>query len=250
MVYAGLVKDRRSTEGANPIFAVHSLFTCWEANMRKNSSAWWILLFAIVGFCGNAQAQTVTVDVDSSVAASWLRSDGGTGTTMPAGGPGVWNSRFVVAIPAGATNIQFTLNSFFPDDKGVVQLNGTTIGDAVIFGSNGAAAGPGTFDFGLGGGNNPYVYAGFVPGSATSLPNGTTTFTLVAYINDTGVADPSSVPLATAFISGFSLTGTLSYVLPLVAGPAPTAVPTLSEWTMLLMITLVIVGAVVQLRPR
>ena len=213
--------------------------------MRKNSSAWWIVLFGILGFCGNAQAQTVTVDVDSTVAASWLRSDGGTGTTMPTGGPGVWNSRFVVSIPAGATNIQFTLNSFFPDDKGVVQLNGTTIGDAVIFGSNGAAAGPGTFDFG--GGNNPYVYAGFVPGSATSLPNGTTTFTLVAFINDTGVADPSSVPLATAFLSSFSLTGTLSYVLPLAAG-APTAVPTLSEWTMLLMITLMIVGAVVQLR--
>ena len=199
------------------------------------------LLVLGIAAVGAVQAQTVNVAVDSSDTAAWLRSDGGAGATMPAGGPGVWNSRFVVAIPAGATNISFTLNSFFPDDKGVVQLNGTTIGDGVIFFGNGTAAGPGTFDFGLGAGNLSYTYAGFTPGTATSLPNGTTSFSLVAYIDDTGVSDPSSVPLAQTFISGFSLSGSLSYDLPVI-NAAPVNVPTLTEWGIFLLIAL-LVGA-------
>jgi hypothetical protein len=98
--------------------------------------------------------------VDSSNSAAWTRSDGGSGTTMPAGGPGVWNSRFVTSIPAGATNISFKLDTFAADDKGVAQLNGTTIGDAAVQRPNGAAAGAGTFDFGLGAGNQPYNFVG------------------------------------------------------------------------------------------
>ena len=209
-----------------------------------------IAFLAGIVFSGGASAQLVTVAVDASDTAPWLRSDGGTGTTMPTGGPGIWNARFVAAIPAGATNITFTLNTFFPDDKGVVQLNGTIIGDAVIFGANGAAAGPGTFDFGLGGGNQAYTYAGFTPGSAIGLPNGTTTFTLIGFINDTGVASPSSPPLAQTFLSSFSLTGSLSYLPAQVQAATPITVPTLSEWTLLLLIGLLIAAAALQTYRR
>lgn len=220
--------------------------------MTTSARVLWVAFLAGVFLAGGANAQLVTVPVDSSNGAAWLRSDGGTGTTMPTGGPGIWNARFVAAIPAGATNITFTLDGFFPDDKGVVQLNGTIIGDAVIFGANGAAAGPGTFDFGLGGGNQAYTYAGFTPGGAVALPNGTTTFTLIVFINDTGVASPSSPPLAQTFLSSFSLNGSLSYLPAQVQAATPITVPTLSEWTLLLLIGLLIAAAAFHAyrRPR
>jgi len=201
----------------------------------------WTLL-GIAAATSAAQAQTVTIPVDSTNTAAWLRSDGGSGAEMVNGGPAVWNSRFVTAIPAGATNISFTLDTFGTDDKGVVQLNGTTIGDAVIFLSNGAAAGPGTFDFGLGGGNQAYNYVGFTPGASTSLPGGATNFTLVVYMNDTSSSDPSASPLTSTYISNFTLSGTLRYNLP----PAP--VPTLSEWATILLGATLVVFALVRLR--
>jgi hypothetical protein len=187
------------------------------------------------------------VTVDSSDTPSWLRSDGGAGATMIAGGPAIWNSRFVATIPPGATNIAFTLNTFLPDDKGVVQLNGSTIGDGVIFFGNGTAAGPGTFDFGLGGGNQPYTYAGFTPGASTALPDGTTTFTLIAFMNDTGVSDPSSPPLAQTFISGFTLNGSLTFDA---AVAAPVAVPTMSEWGAVLLIVALAAAGWTEARRR
>lgn len=201
----------------------------------------WALL-GVAATMSAAQAQTVNIPVDSANTAAWLRSDGGSGAEMVNGGPAVWNSRFVTTIPAGATGISFTLDTFGTDDKGVVRLNGTTIGDAVIFLSNGAAAGAGTFDFGLGGGNQAYTYVGFTPGAATSLPDGTTSFTLVVYMNDTNSGDPSAPPLPSTYISSFALSGTLRYSLP----QAP--VPTLSEWATILLGAILVVFALVRLR--
>jgi hypothetical protein len=122
-----------------------------------------------------------------------------------------------LAVPAGATNISFTLDSFGTDDKGVVQLNGTNIADAVIFVASGAAAGAGTFDFGLGGGNQAYTYVGFTPGTAFPIANGTTTVTIVVRMNDTGTGDPSAPPLAQANTTSFSIGGTLTYTEAIVA---------------------------------
>jgi hypothetical protein len=207
----------------------------------------WALLWSLA-MAGAARAQTTTITVDNSSA--WVRSDGGTGTTMPAGGPAIWNSRFTATIPAGATNISFTLDTFFPDDKGVVQLNGTTIGDGVIFFGNGTAAGPGTFDFGLGGGNQPYTYVGFTPGTATALPNGTTGVTVVVYMNDTGVADPFSPPLSQTFISGFTVSGSLSYTLAPPPARVATPVPTLSEWALILLAALMAAVTLLRMRRR
>jgi hypothetical protein len=221
------------------------------ANRRIGVIGSWLYpLLAAWLAVGAAHAQPNTVTVDSSNTAAWQRSDGGTGSSMPNGGPGIWNSRFVATIPAGATNIAFTLDTFLPDDKGVVQLNGTTIGDGVIFFGNGTAAGPGTFDFGLGGGNQAYTYVGFTPGATTAIPNGTTNFTLVVYMNDTGVSDPSSPPLAVTSISGFSLSGTLSYDTAVAPPVAQVAIPTLSEWGMIVMVALLVGVTFVGMRRK
>jgi len=163
----------------------------------------------ILALCHNVVAATVTVPI--SCPTGWTLSNATSGCTMVQGGPAIYTGTFTAAIPAGATNISFTLNSFSVDDKGVVQLNGTTIGDAVIATSNGAAGGAGTFDFGLGGGNQAYSFVGFVPGTAFPIANGTLQMTLVVFMNDTNSTDPSAPPLAVTNISGFGLSGTLTY---------------------------------------
>ncbi|HVF35990.1 MAG TPA: hypothetical protein VND91_11765, partial [Candidatus Saccharimonadia bacterium] len=114
-------------------------------------------LLGAIALSGSAYAKPVTIPVESSNTAAWLRSDGAEGTGMPPGGPGIWNTRFLAAIPPGMTNISFTLDTLLPDDKAVVHLNGGFIADAVVLRANGTAAGPGTFDFGLGAGNQPYT---------------------------------------------------------------------------------------------
>jgi hypothetical protein len=192
---------------------------------RARILSWSVLLWIMVGV-GSAHAVVTNVSVSSSDSASWSRSDGGTGTTGTSGvTPGVWNSTFSYSIPAGSTAISFTLDSYAADDKGVVKLNGAIIADAVVFQPNGGAAGAGTFDFGQGGGSQAYTYVGFTPGVVIPLPNGTTAFTLVGYVNDTSSADPSSTPLPFVFISSFGLSGTLSFDAPLTPTPTVTATP-------------------------
>jgi hypothetical protein len=209
------------------------------------------LLVIIVGLAFASQASAVTVPVASSDSSSWARSNGGTGTSMPLGGPGVWNSRYTATIPSGATNISFTLDSFSVDDKGVVQLNGSNIGDAVIFGSNGSAAGPGIFDFGSGAGS--YTFVGFTPGAEISLPDGTANFELTAFVNDTGTSNPSAPAFAIVGVaSSFNLSGTLSYD---VAGAAPvpgavTPIPTLPQWGLILLAVLVALSGMGVMRFR
>jgi len=192
---------------------------------RARIVSWSVLVWIMVGV-GSAHAVVTNVSVSSSDTASWSRSDGGTGTTGTAGvTPGVWNSTFSYSIPAGSTAISFTLDTYSADDKGVLQLNGTTIGDAVVFQPNGGAAGAGTFDFGQGGGSQAYTYVGFTPGVVIPIANGTTTFTLVGYVNDTSSSNPSSTPLEFVFISSFGLSGTLSFDAPVTATPTVTATP-------------------------
>jgi type VI secretion system secreted protein VgrG len=186
------------------------------------------VLALVSGIATSGSAHAVDVPVSSSNSAAWSRSDGGTGTVAVGGStPGVWNSTFAASIPPASTAISFTLDSFSADDKGVVQLNGTTIGDATIFIANGAAGGAGVFDFGLGGGSQAYSFVGFTPGTAFPLADGTTAFTLVVYMNDTSSADPMATPHPTVpATSSFSLSGNLAYQVAATETPTPTTTAT------------------------
>lgn len=193
------------------------------------------LLLAAIALASSAYAAAVTVPVSSSDTAAWSLSAGGTGTSVPNGGPAIWNSQFSAAIPAGATNIRFTLNSFEADDEGVIQMNGSAIADDTTSASNGVASGAGNFDFGLGGGNLAYTFVGFTPGASSSLPDGTTNFSLLVSINDTGVANPAAPPLAQAFISDFTLSGTLDYDVAIAPPVASTPVPVMPVLVLVMM---------------
>lgn len=168
-------------------------------------------VLVVLGLGGQARATEISVPVSHADTANWLRSDGGQGSSMPTGGPSVWNARFVVSVPAGASGISFKLDNFLGDDKAVVHLNGGFIADAVVTRPNGTAAGAGSFDFGLGAGNQPYVFVGYTPGTQFPLPVGTTTVTILVFLNDTGSADASAPPLPVTVTSGFAMTGTVRY---------------------------------------
>jgi len=179
--------------------------------MKAGTGSFVSMLLAGAVIAGSAQAIEISVPVDSITQEGWVRSDGGIGTSMTPGGPAVWNTRFVVTLPAEATAISFKLDGFLADDKGVVHLNGVFIADAAVTRPNGTAAGPGTFDFGLGAGNLPYTFVGYVPGTAFPILPGTTTVTVLVYMNDTGTPDPSAPPLAVAGTSGISFDGAVRY---------------------------------------
>jgi hypothetical protein len=131
----------------------------------------------------------------------------------------------------------------------VVRLNGNVVGDGLWGYTTGQAGGVGTFDFGSG--NAAYTYVGYTPGATTSLPNGTTSFAVTIYVNDTGAGDnASAVPLANVNISTFNFDGTLTYDAPTTA-PGPggsTAIPTLSEWALLMLALLVGIYGVYRVR--
>jgi len=187
----------------------------------------------------SARAEVVNVPVSSGDQADWSRSDGGTGTTMVAGGPSVWHSTFATSIPPNSTNISFTFDSFAVDDKGVVVL-GLPIGDAVIGQPNGGAAGAGTFDFGDGSGSQAHTFVGFTPGTSFPLLDGETNFTLLVYVNNTGTSDPSADPsdVTIANPSSFTFSGTLTYET------TEESVPALpGGWLMLLAAGLLLVGS-------
>ena len=93
-----------------------------------------------------------------------------------------------------------------------MHLNDGFIADAVVLRANGTAAGPGTFDFGLGAGNQAYTFVGYTPGTEFPLPDGTVDVTLLIYMNDTGTGDPAAPPLSAVFInSSVAVSGTLTY---------------------------------------
>ena len=193
--------------------------------MRKRSWFSFVALLTLTLATLPSIADTVTINT-STDPASWTRApNAGTGTTQVAGGPSVWNSAFTYSIPAGSTGISFQLDSLFIDDKGIVRLNGTNIADTVH--SNNAINAAGVFDFGDAMGSVAYNFVGWSPVPKTiPLSDGTTSFSLVVLVNDTNTLDPAATPLPETNISGFTLTGVLSFTVATTATPTPTVTAT------------------------
>ena len=146
--------------------------------------------------------------IGSPVLAATITLDVGFSHTATAGSPSVYSVSNTFMLPAGFSAPVLTVTSLGIDDRGVLQLNGTTVTNAGIFGpGNGfmtfTAAGsndPFTFTFG----NGPQsiaVTTGFLPG-----PN-----TLTVLVNDTNNGI-NGLPLATGVnISGFEFVGTVRF---------------------------------------
>jgi hypothetical protein len=69
------------------------------------------------------------------------------------GSPSVYTLSADFSLPAGFTNASLTIETLSVDDRGVLQLNGTNISNAGIFGP-----GSGAMTFTPGGPNNPFTF--------------------------------------------------------------------------------------------
>lgn len=138
--------------------------------------------------------------------------------TAVAGSPSFYTLEQIFSLPAGFLNASLTIQSLACDDRCVLQLNGTTITNAGIFGpgagsmtlTSGGANIPFAFTFGNGA-QNLLVNSGFLTGSNT----------LLLIVNDTnqgifGAPLPGGVN-----ISGVGFSGSVNFDSPTTAVPEP-----------------------------
>ncbi|WP_108518203.1 PEPxxWA-CTERM sorting domain-containing protein [Bradyrhizobium algeriense] len=165
------------------------------------------ILFAAVGMC-SASAETVNLNysLDNSFLTSFYTADLG------------------FSLPSGFTNAKLTITTFNADDRAILQLNGTTVGNTGIFG-----AGPGSFVFTGGGANDPFLFT-----SGNGLPHDDVTSgflvgqnTLSFIINDTGTGISGSLTSSTG-PTEIEFDAILTYSV-------TSAVPEPSTWAMMLL---------------
>lgn len=132
---------------------------------------------------------------------------------------GFWTANFAFTLPAGATGVSLSFSNLTADDRAVLELNGTILGNAY----DGSAAAPasGNMTFTDGGTNGAYSFGGAASetGLVTTGFNvgGSNTLTLI--VNNT-----QSGPGGSLNPSGFTVagvTGSVSYVATVAGVPEP-----------------------------
>lgn len=127
-----------------------------------------------------------------------LTSDAvGTGTFVSGGSlaafNGFWFADETFTLPADATGISLSFDSLYGNDRVVLQLNGTTIGNATNLGTSGA----GVMSFSSGA-DAPFTFTNTTSGTVSSgFVTGLNTLRLI--VNNTGVT-PITAPTST-FVS-------------------------------------------------
>lgn len=168
------------------------------------------------------------------VALSWTSASAVTvnlssNTTAIAGSPSVYTVTQTFVLPTGFTNPSLSITDLNIDDRGILQLNGVTIDSAGIFGP-----GTTTLDLTTSGPTVTQSYAANGPRSVvvtTGFVAGTNSLTILVNDTNNGI---NGAPLPGGVnISSTSLGATLQYGILVTAVPA--AVPTLSEWAMLIL---------------
>ncbi len=149
--------------------------------------------------------------VSSPVVASPVVLDVSFNHTAVAGSPSVYSVSETFTLPADFSAPLLTVTSLIIDDRGVLQLNGTTITNAGIFGPGG-----GFMTFTPGGSNDPFT---FTFGTGTQDLTVTTGFlpgvnTLTVLVNDT-TAGIYGAPLNSGvFISRVEFAGSVQFNQP------------------------------------
>ncbi len=189
------------------------------------------LLFGFAPVFGLASvAQADTVDIGTANAANWtVTADGSTFTAFQLGGnvtmtstgnalgtspvdltkfDGVWLATLSFTLPADAINVELNTTTLLADDKLVVSLNGTDIGNSLVAGGTGAG------NFFRNGASEAITYSGNQALSVTSgfVLGGTNH--LIVYVNNTDTTDPNAAPSNFAFPTAdtsFDLTGAVTY---------------------------------------
>jgi len=133
---------------------------------------------------------------------------------------GFWTASLSFFLPANATNVVLNFSNLQADDRSVLDLNGTEIGSAGIFGP-----GIGQMVFTDGGPLVDNVSFGGIPssGSANSGFSLGASNTLLAIVNDTGTGIGGPINDSHSFETIFALDGTVTYDLPTSGVPEPSS---------------------------
>jgi hypothetical protein len=142
--------------------------------------------------------------------------------SKPAGSPSFYTLSNTFTLPTGFTNGTLTIDNLYIDDRGVLQLNGTTIASAgLLFGTTGA----GFMTLTPGGPNNPFTFA-FPSGDlnpnlviTSGLVAGSNTLSVI--VNDTNFGI-GGVPLETGVgQSDVNIVASVSFDVGTAAIPEP-----------------------------
>jgi hypothetical protein len=183
----------------------------------------WVAGAAVLALLTGASAATINVstsnttawevDVPSlSIANATALSGYTIGDISPfpegngSGYDGFWVASYTFTLPADATGVSLDFSGLNADDRGVLELNGTIIGDA-----GGAAPGDGYMTLTDGGTNQPFVFGGSSAeeGVVTTGFDLGTTNTLEVIVNNTQTGIYGS--LTGGGYTQAGLTGTLTY---------------------------------------
>lgn len=194
-------------------------------------------MFAVCAVCSKSFA--VTLDVGTDNAANWSLTGGGasgatpwqltnnisitsnglsTGTFVTGGSlaqfNGFWYADEAFTLPADATDISLTFNGLTGDDRVVLELNGTPIGDFFLGFPNG---GSGVMSFPPGPPDYAYVFTGQTAGTITTgfVPGQVNLLRLV--VNNTGhpvLTHPTATFGSSTDGTDAGFYGTLSYAVP------------------------------------
>jgi len=179
----------------------------------SNNAANWLITGA-----GANVAPAFQLNDSISLTSNGLNS----GTFAPGGSlaqfNGFWFADLTFSLPADAKNVVLNLNSGGFDDRAVVQLNGTDIG-------NGGIAGPGSglMTFSSGSPEVTYPFTGFGSGIVTSGFNvgGLNTLRLIVNNTSSGIFGTTKTFQGTGDFTVANFSGTVTFDQPAVTTPEP-----------------------------
>ncbi|MBU6497894.1 MAG: PEP-CTERM sorting domain-containing protein, partial [Rhodospirillales bacterium] len=157
-----------------------------------------------------------------------ITSSGNAGGAFLAGGSlgafdGMWSASEAFTVPQGATNLSLSFSGFNADDRALLELNGTVIGNETLFGT----VGPGQMVTTPGGPLENFAFNNTIAATINSgfVIGGSNLLTLVVNNTDLGVGMGAITPISTVDGTNATLVATMSYDAPIAVTAADTPVP-------------------------
>lgn len=187
----------------------------------------------------------VEIDLGTSTASNWSVTGGGavnasafaytplagisitsngysTGTFATGGSTalfnGFWYADQKFALPSNATSVSLAFSGFMGDDRVVLQLNGTTVGDFFLNGveANPPLTGPGLMSFPPGPPDTAFTFTGKSSGTILTgfSLGGVNDLRIIVNNTNAHVLDASTTPFSSTDATHAQLVATVSYSVP------------------------------------
>jgi hypothetical protein len=139
---------------------------------------------------------------------------------------GAWYADFQFQLPANATNVSMSFSNLIGDDRVVLQLNGTDLGDYFLNGNsfNPPLTGSGAMRFPSQSSDQPYTFTGITSGNITTGFNIGTTNDIRLVVNNTNNANLFANTVTfqnSGDTTDVGIVGTVTYSLGSIPEPTP-----------------------------